>query len=153
MNVKCRKPWSLMIRKSQASGGQTRVNNSTLISLSRFSMKHVPLTNTQNFPEKSWQWNVPILIKRNILRRHRNLIKSVTDVIFFWHLNGTHVFCINSLTFWIPSVRPFWHSVIDCHLQTPFIRFNDSINFTRVTLQILLNWNNNIFDWEKSGFF
>ena len=82
-----------MIRKSQATRDHPRVTNWTLIYLSRLLMKLVPPSNTWNFPEKSGQRNVPILIKRDILRRHRNLIKSVTDVIFVWPLNGTHTEC------------------------------------------------------------
>ena len=77
-----------MIRKSQATRGHTWVNNLTLISLPRSLMKHAPLTNTQNFAEKSGRRNVSSLIKRDIFRRKRNFIKSVTEMIFVWPLDG-----------------------------------------------------------------
>ena len=63
-----------------------QLNSDILIT---FLMKHVPL----QIHRISRKGNVPILIKRDILRRHRNLIKSVTDVIFVWPLNGTHTEC------------------------------------------------------------
>ena len=60
-----------MIRKSQATRDHTRIKNLTLISLSRFLMKHVPLTSNRIF--------------------RKNLAN-----VFVWPLDGTHVFCINS---------------------------------------------------------
>ena len=69
-----------------------QLNSDILIT---FLMKHVPPYKYIEFPGNICAMKCSFLIKRDILRRHRNLIKSVTDVIFVWPLDGTHVFCIN----------------------------------------------------------
>ena len=68
-----------MERKSETTRNFTRVNNLTLISLSRSLMKHV-LSNShsEKLPEKSRPRSIPSLIKRDILRRKRCMIWSVT---------------------------------------------------------------------------
>ena len=68
-----------MERKSETTRNYTRVNSLTLISLSRSLMKHV-LSNShsEKLPGKSRPRSIPFLIKRDILRRKRYLIWSVS---------------------------------------------------------------------------
>ena len=67
-----------MERKSETTRNHTRVNNLTMISLSRSLMKHVIYINSEKLPGKSRPRSIPSLIKRDILRRKRYLIWSVT---------------------------------------------------------------------------
>ena len=68
-----------MERKSETTRNHTRVNNLTMISLSRsLIMKHVIYINSEKLPGKSMPRSIPSLIKRDILRRKRYLIWSVT---------------------------------------------------------------------------
>ena len=86
-----------MERKSETTRNFTRVNNLTLLSLSRSLMKHV-LSNShsEKLPEKSRPRSIPSLIKRDTLRRKR--FDKVSDLIFVWPLDGDQVFCIDSKT-------------------------------------------------------
>ena len=79
-----------MERKSETTRNHTRVNNLTMISLSRSLMKHVIYINSEKLPGKSRPRSIPSLIKRDILRRKRYL---VSDMISVWTLDGDRVFC------------------------------------------------------------
>ena len=67
-----------MERKSETTRNHARVNNLTMISLSRSLMKHVIYINSEKLPGKSRPRSIPSLIKRDILRRKRYLVWSVT---------------------------------------------------------------------------
>ena len=78
-----------MERKSETTRNHTRVNNLTMISLSRSLMKHVIYINSEKLPGKSRPRSIPSLIKRDTLRRKRDLIWSVTWFPFgLWTLIG-----------------------------------------------------------------
>ena len=78
-----------MERKSETTRNHTRVNNLTMISLSRSLMKHVIYINSEKLPEKSRPRSIPYLIKREILRRKRYLVWSVTWFPFgLWTVIG-----------------------------------------------------------------
>ena len=67
-----------MERKSETTRNHTRVINLTMISLSRSLMKHVIYINSEKLTGKFRPRSIPSLIKRDTLRRKRDLIWSVT---------------------------------------------------------------------------
>ena len=67
-----------MERKSETTRNHTRVNNLTMISLSHSFMKHVIYINSEKLLANSRPRSIPFPIKRDVLRRKRYLIWSVT---------------------------------------------------------------------------
>ena len=103
-----------MERKSKTTRNHTRVNNLTMISLSRSLMKHVIYINSEKLPGKSRPRSIPSLIKRDILRRKRYL---VSDMISVWPLDGDQVFC-NGISFQFAlSKSQYFFNTLDYTMQ------------------------------------
>ena len=69
-----------MERKSETTRNHTRVNNLTMMSLSRSLMKHVIYINSEKLPGKSRPRSIPFLIKRTY--REEEIFNMVSDIMF-----------------------------------------------------------------------
>ena len=72
-----------MERKSETTRNHTRVNNLTMISLSRSLMKHVIYINSEKLPGKSRPRSIPSLIKHI---KEEEIFDMVSDMISVWPL-------------------------------------------------------------------